>query len=129
MKWSFKTVLSKLIGITPAYTRGDRIIAYTLFFYSIIYGFFVMFVAVLIWNIISPWSPKWWGNYFFISLLCVPCLVAAITAVWYGVGGFINLLQLFRDLKTRVINPLDNGRVEGNMSLADKAQLEKLDQK
>ncbi len=57
----------------------------------------------------------------------MPCTVAAITAVWYGIGGFLNLLQLFRDLKLRVVNPLDNGRVEGNMSLADKAQLEKLD--
>ena len=61
------------------------------------------------------------------TLLLVPCTVAAITAVWYGVGGFLNLLQLFRDLKLRVVNPLDNGRVEGNMSLADKAQLEKID--
>ena len=57
----------------------------------------------------------------------MPCCVAAITAVWYGIGGFVNLLQLFRDLKQRVINPLDNGRVEGNMSLADKAQLEAAD--
>ena len=32
------------------------------------------------------------------------------------------------DLKLRVINLLDNGTVEGNMSLADKEQLEKLDE-
>ena len=52
MKWTFRNVLSKLIGITPAYSKGDRIIAYVLFFYSIVYGFFLMFVAVLIWNAI-----------------------------------------------------------------------------
>ena len=79
------------------------------------------------WNTFSRWKPLWWSNYFFVTLLLVPCTVAAITAVWYGVGGFLNLLQLFRDLKLRVVNPLDNGRVEGNMSLADKAQLEKID--
>ncbi|MBP5532128.1 MAG: sodium:panthothenate symporter [Lentisphaeria bacterium] len=127
MKWTLRNVFSKLIGITPAYSKGDRIIAYTLFCYSIGYSFCLMFVVVLIWNAISPWQLNWWSNYFFISLLLIPCGIAAITAVWYGIGGFINLIQLFRDLKQRVINPLDNGRVEGNMSLADKAQLEAAD--
>ena len=129
MKWTLRNVFSKLIGITPAYSKGDRIIAYMLFFYSIVYGFIVMFVAVLIWNAFSPWPLNWWSNYFFVSLLLVPGILAAITAVWYGVGGFINLIQLFRDLKQRVVNPLDNGRVENNMSLADKAQLEAADRK
>ena len=129
MKWTLRNVFSKLIGITPAYSKGDRIIAYVLFFYSIVYGFILMFVAVLIWNAFSPWPLNWWSNYFFVSLLLVPCIVAAITAVWYGIGGFVNLIQLFRDLKQRVINPLDNGRVENNMSLADKAQLEAADKK
>ena len=127
MQWTLRNVFAKLIGITPAYTRGDKIIAYMLFFYSIVYGFLIMFVSVVIWNVISPWPLNWWSNYYFVSLLLVPCCVAAITAVWYGIGGFVNLLQLFRDLKQRVINPLDNGRVEGNMSLADKAQLEAAD--
>jgi len=129
MKWTLRNVFSKLIGITPAYSKGDRIIAYMLFFYSIVYGFIVMFVAVLIWNAFSPWPLNWWSNYFFVSLLLVPGILAAVTAVWYGIGGFINLIQLFRDLKQRVVNPLDNGRVENNMSLADKAQLEAADRK
>ena len=129
MKWTFRNVFSKLIGITPAYSKSDRVIAYTMFTYSIIYRFTLMFLAVMIWNAVSPWPLKWWSNYFFFTLLLVPCIVAAITAVWYGIGGFINLTQLFRDLKQRVVNPLDNGRVEGTMSLADKAQLEAADKK
>ncbi|MBP5531007.1 MAG: sodium:panthothenate symporter [Lentisphaeria bacterium] len=129
VKWTWRTFFSKLIGITPAYSKGDRIIAWVFFFYSIVYSFLIMFVFVLIWNAISPWPLEWWSNYFFVSLLIVPCVVAAITAVWFGIGGVINLVQLFRDLKNRIVNPLDNGRVEGNMSLADKVQLEKVDRK
>ena len=32
---------------------------------------------------------------------------------------------MFRDLEARVIDPLDNGQVEGHVSLADKAEFEK----
>ena len=53
--------------------------------------------------------------------------MAAITAVWFGIGGVIDLRRMFIDLETRTINVLDDGRVEGNMSLADKAQLEAVD--
>ena len=61
------------------------------------------------------------------TLIAVPVVLAAITTVWFGIGGVIDLLRLFRDLRNRVVNPLDDGRVEGSMSLVDKAELEAVD--
>ena len=59
----------------------------------------------------------------------VPGFVAAISTVWFSIGGLRDLRQLFRDLKTRKIDVLDDGRVEGNMSVADKARFEAIDKR
>ena len=125
--WSFRGVFSKLIGITPEYTRGDRLIAWSVFIYSFGYTFLIAFVFAALYNWFSPWPIEWWGRYFFVVSLVVPGTVAAISTVWFTIGGFLDLRRLFRDLKRRVANPLDDGRVEGNMSLADKKELEEAD--
>ncbi len=122
--WTWKNVFAKLIGITPEYTRGDRFVAWSYFVYSFIYRFGLTFVMVLVWNIITPWTIELWSWYFLITILIVPGAMAAITAIWFGIGGVIDLRQMFIDLEKRTINELDDGRVEGNMSLADKAALE-----
>ncbi|MBO5723124.1 MAG: sodium:panthothenate symporter, partial [Lentisphaeria bacterium] len=125
--WSWSNFYNKMIGITPEYTTGDKIITWSYFFYSFIYRFGVTFVVVVIWNIFYPWPLAYWGWYFLIVYLIVPGVMAAITAVWFGIGGSIDLYRMFRDLENRTINLLDDGRVEGNMSLADKAELEAVD--
>lgn len=129
IEWSFKTVISKLIGITPEYSRGDRFIAWSFFVYSFIYKFLIIFVLVIVWNMFSPWPIEWWGHYFFIITLLIPGIMALISTFWYGIGGCIDLFRLFRDLENRIVNPLDDGRVEGNVSLADKAVLDAIDNK
>ena len=128
-KWTLKNFFAKLIGITPEYTRGDKVIAWGLFGYSIVLSFFILFAAVFVWNIFHAWPLEWWSRYFFVTQLAIPLAMAVISTVWFSVGGVIDLRRLFRDLKTRIVNPLDDGRVEGNMSLADKAQLEEIDRK
>ena len=124
---SWKKLHNMLLGITPEYTTGDKVIAWSYFIYSFVYRFGVTFVVAVIWNAISPWPTAYWGIYFFIVFLLVPGIMAAITAVWFGIGGAIDLRRMFYDLAHREINTLDDGRVEGNMSLADKAQLEAVD--
>ena len=60
--------------------------------------------------------------------MIIPGIVTAFTAVWFTIGGVRDMLQLFRDLKNRKeVNVLDDGRVEGNVSLADKAAFEKIE--
>lgn len=123
IKWSVKTMWNKLIGITSEYTLGDRIIAWSVFTYNIIYKLLLAFIVVLIWNRISPWPKEWWGDYFYITIIVIPSIAGIITTVWFMTGGIIHLRQLFRDLAKRVDNPLDNGQVDGHVSLADKARL------
>ncbi|MBE6358345.1 MAG: sodium:panthothenate symporter [Lentisphaerae bacterium] len=128
--WSFKGVISKLVGITPEYTTGDKWIAWGLFSYSIVYKFILIFVVVLIIRPFVPLSMKFWSNYFLVTYMIIPGIVAALTTVWFAVGGINDLRQLFRDLKARSeVNILDDGRVEGNVSLADKKAFEEIEER
>ncbi|MFA6931267.1 MAG: sodium:panthothenate symporter [Lentisphaeria bacterium] len=129
LAWSLRTVFNKLLGITKEYTLGDRFIAWGFFLYSFVYNFLLAFVLVIIWNAITPWPIEWWGNYFFVVYLLVPGIMAAFSTFWFGIGGFKDLFQLFRDLEARVDDPLDNGTVEGHVSLADLAKFNELEKK
>ena len=125
---SFLRFASRIAGITPEYTRGDKAIAWGVFAYSFGYGFGLCFLGVVAWNAIHPWPVEWWSRYFVGIYFVVPCIVACVTTVWFGVGGVIGLRQLFRDLRARKeTNVLDDGRVEGHISLADKQRLEAVD--
>ena len=128
VRWNWKSVWGNLIGITPEFSRGDKVIAWSIFGYSIVFQFIISFVGVIIWNAFFwKWSMVEWGWYFLITTLVVPGIIAAIVAVWFGLGIIVDFRHFFRDIKNRKINELDNGRVEGNMSLADKKELEKVD--
>ena len=125
--WTLRTVFSKLIGITPEYTLGDKILAWSVFSYSLIYKFLFAFVLVVILNVLGIWKVEWWGHYFLVVFLIVPGTAALITAVWFGFGCTRDLIRMFHDLKNRVANPLDNGMVEGHVAIAEKARLDQID--
>ena len=109
----FRQLVSRIVGITPAYSRGDRIIAWGVFFYSFVFMFGVCFLGVVLWNVVSPWPIAHWSRYFVFMYFIVPAVVSAISTVWFGVGGVVGLRQLFRDLAARkAIDETDDGRVE-----------------
>lgn len=126
-KLTLKNIWSRLIGITSEYSKGDKAIAWSVFIYTFVYQFLLSFIAVIIWNYFYPLSNKAWSTYFLVVSLLVPGVVAIISTVWFTVGGYIDMRQMFKDLAKRTINNLDDGRVDGHVSLADKVEFEKID--
>jgi hypothetical protein len=123
--WTWKSMWGKLIGITPDYTRGDKIIVWSIFIYTFGYQIGLCFVGVLIWYYFQKWPLEWWSHYFFFNTYIVGPVIGLITTVWFLWGGTIDTFRLFRDLSRRKNNPLDDGRVEGHVSVSDIAVLGK----
>ena len=93
------------------------------FGYSFVYGVVICFLGVLLWNKFSPWPIDWWSHYWFLIRIAIPAVIGTGTTIWFMIGGIKDARRLFRDLAARVDNPLDDGRVEGHVSLMDKAAL------
>lgn len=110
--WTMKNVFAKLIGITPEYTKSDRVIAWSVFSYTFLYRFVASFVIVLIINLISPWGRELWSKYYFVTLIVVPVMLGLVSTFWFSIGGIIDLRRMFRDLAARKRNFTDDGRVE-----------------
>ncbi len=111
-RWTVKNVFRKILGITPEYTRGDRIIAYSVFFYAIVYRVGIAFLAIIIFNAVWKWPNNWWGVKFYITHLIIPGIVGVISTVWFMNGGIRDSIRLFRDLKARTkTEENDNGQV------------------
>jgi len=111
-KWTLRNVFSKLIGISPEYTKGDRAISYGVFCYTFIYRFFGTFLLILLFNWISPWGRRGWSNYYLVTVIAVPFVVALVSTAWFMIGGIHDLRCLFMDLEARKRDFSDDGRVE-----------------
>lgn len=116
--WSIKTLLRALSGVDEQFTKGDRILSYSVLIYSLgwMFGSFVVIVA---WNAISPWPDTYWVNWFLIQNVIVAGIIGAITSVWFTIGGTMDLLRMFRRLKEKQTNELDDGSVIGHMNADD----------
>ena len=106
-----KRLMAQLVNITPDYTRGDRIVTWIVFGYSIVYKFLIAFVMAAVLGRAMHWGAGEWGGYFFVVSVIVPAAVGLVTVVWFGIGTVRDLRRLFRDLETRVRDDADNGFV------------------
>ena len=109
--WTLRTIFSKLIGITPEYTKGDRVIAWSVFVYTFIYKLLFTFIMVMVCNLFFEWPRSWWNWYFYLTSLVIPSLIGIVTTVWFLWGGIRDLRQLFIDLENRKEDINDNGQI------------------
>ena len=86
-------------------------IAWSVFLYAVVYQFGMAFLAVLLWNMASPWPKAWWGRYYYVTGLVVPIVVGSVSTVWFLLGGIRDGIRLFRDLDARKVDAADNGFV------------------
>lgn len=124
---TWKNVMSKLVGIDNQYTRGDKILAWSVFIYSFGWGFVISFLVITIWNIISPWSDNGWSWWFYIQNFLVAGAIGVVSTVWFTIGGTIDLRRLFKALAAKEANVLDDGRVIGHVSADDVAMVEQVE--
>ncbi len=125
-KLTFKNAFRKMLGIDSQYTKGDKAIAVSVFIWSMGWGF-GSFVVLCIWNVVSPWPDTWWINWFLIQNIIVPGIIAAISTVWFTIGGIVDLRRLFKRLEEQEVSVLDDGRVIGNVNADDVAMVEKVE--
>ncbi|MBQ6471622.1 MAG: hypothetical protein IJJ33_06540, partial [Victivallales bacterium] len=105
-------IKTKLIGITSNYTFGDKVLAYSVFFFSFGYSFCLCFVGAIIWNAFYRWPMEWWSKYYYLRYLAIPAGLGLITTVWFGICGTKDLFRLFKDLETHEVDASDNGSVQ-----------------
>ena len=110
--------VGRVVGIDGEYSRGDRILAWAVFYYTAFK--LVTFLYVVIANtVFGVWTDKTWLWYFKYFTLPVLLGVGGITSIWFFIGGTWDLTRLFRNLKNIKRNVLDNGQVIGNQNAED----------
>ena len=96
-----------LLGITPEYSKGDRILAWSVVIWSF-YNFF-FFLVEAIWNLKSAWrwTEATWTNIWIFYSLPLSLLVGIVTTVWFTWGSSRDLYRLLKSLK-EAQNTTDN---------------------
>lgn len=120
---SFRAILKTLSGIDQQFTRGDRLISYSVLIYTLgwVFGSWLL---IVLWNVVSPWPDTYWVWWFFIQNIIVGSIIGIVSTVWFSIGGTIDLYRMFKRLHTEKTNVLDDGRVIGHMNADDLVAFE-----
>ena len=123
---TLSVIFKKLIGITSEYTKGDKVLAWSVLIYSMGW-MFGSWLVIVIWNLFYSWPNEWWATWFYIQTFYVSVLIGIVSTVWFTIGGTWDLRRMFRRLAKHESNILDDGRVVEHVSAADVAIVEKVE--
>ena len=100
----------KVLGMGREFTRGDKLIY--VITYAWTFAWVVVFIIGTVLNLAGgvrngPWFG-FWKTYVWIYLIA-----SIAVLLWFGTGGFINLAEMVRTLRTMKRDHGDSGFVEG----------------
>ena len=75
------------------------------------FGFTIVFVVISIYAYNYGLSTEWWVGYWHWWTWFTFAVAAAVT-LWFTIGGFRDLIRMFRRLRSYVADEQDDGRVE-----------------
>ena len=102
-----------ILGITPEYSKGDRILAWSVLLWTLLN--FLIFIVQAVWNLPVQWrwSELTWFRFWLYFSLPRDLLVAVITTIWFTWGCTRDLKRLFQALKEDAAKggEEDNGQI------------------
>ena len=112
----FKEKMYRRLGINDDFTKGDRFIylfkiGFTLFFFG---AFVIGTILGLTVGVSDESWIKWWGLYVFLTVF-----IGIIATIWFLIGGFRDLNDLIRTLKSVERDVSDDGSVRGSEHLQE----------
>lgn len=119
------SILQKLIGIDKLFTRGDKFVAGFISWWSLL--LVVLNGGLVAWHYgLKSIKPEWvmsnhaWAVFWLWYGLIIPFIFAAITLIWFGIGGMIDLKHFFHTLRTMKRDVHDDGSVPHRHNPADE---------
>ena len=110
--------LSRWLGISEEFTRGDKVLVFATFGWTMFWQ--VLAVGILAWTVfVGRLSPQWWVNYMLVTAVGVSLVIAVFTSIWFMIGVYNDLRELFRTLETAKRSDADDGTVRNHLNADD----------
>lgn len=111
---SWFRVFTRKMGLTEEFEKTDKILFYATILWSV--SWFLIFIIVTFYHIYEGtttegWMKFWkyWSMFMFV--------LGAFTTVWFIIGGFMDLKDMFHRLKNIKIDDRDDGMVVNHHNL------------
>ena len=112
-------LIMRLIGIGKDFTKWDKVIALSLFVWTMIWV--VVLIIGSVWNAFSPLGEEFWAAYWHVVGIGIPVFLCFVTAIWFTYGGVRDIRRIFRDLRRAQVDALDDGTVMDHRNLNEVA--------
>jgi len=96
----------KILGIGKEFTRGDKIIYYITYGWTILWT--LVFIVGTIYNLTHEVSDSVWMKYWQISME-INVAISIVVTIWFLIGGVRDLKVMFRRLQTMERDDSDSG--------------------